>query len=104
MPSFKLGEEDKSFITFECKNIELMASVKNENFKRDFEGEFAKKYNAVFNASEGRVYNVIFSKNGERSLLTFQPPVRLLAAMKKMNPRMVNVDTEDTETETEATE
>ena len=90
----------KRMIGLSCKNIELMASDKNMTYKRDFEGgNFAKKYNAVFNPADGRVYHVIFSKDGERSLLTFQPPVKLLEAMQKMNPRCVNVDNEDKITE-----
>lgn len=87
----------KRMISVTCKHIELMASDKNMNFKRDFEdGVFAKKYDAVFDKSQGRIYHVIFSSNGERSRLTFQPPVKLLAAMKQLNPRCVNVDAEDT--------
>ena len=94
----KAQKTRKRMLSLSCKNIEVMASDKNMNYKRDFEdGVFAKKYNAVFNAADGRVYHIIFSKNGERFLLTFQPPVKLLAAMKKMNPRSIYVDAEDTE-------
>ena len=96
----KARKTRKRIVSISCKNIELMASDKNMNYKRDFEdGVFAKKYNAVFNPDDGRIYHVIFSKNGERSLLTFQPPVKLLEAMQKMNPRCVNVDAEDKVTE-----
>ncbi len=95
----KARKTRKRMIGLSCKNIELMASDKNMTFKRDFEdGVFAKKYNAVFNPADGRIYHVIFSKDGERSLLTFQPPVKLLEAMQKMNPRCVNLDAEDKET------
>ncbi|MBE7040875.1 MAG: hypothetical protein E7400_02790 [Ruminococcaceae bacterium] len=93
----KARKTRKRMVSLSCKNIELMASDKNMTYKRNFEdGAFAQKYDAVFNPEEGRVYHVIFSKNGERSLLTFQPPVKLLEAMRKMNPRCVNVDVEDT--------
>lgn len=93
----KARKTRKRMVSLSCKNIELMASDKNMTYKRNFEdGTFAQKYNAVFNPEDGRVYHVIFSKNGERSLLTFQPPVKLLEAMRKMNPRCVNVDVEDT--------
>lgn len=85
----------KRMASLNTKHIELMASDKNMTYKRDFEGTFAKKYNAVFDSAQGRVYHIIFSNNGERTLLTFQPPVKLLAAMQKMNPRLVHVDAED---------
>lgn len=91
----KARKTRKRMVSFNTKNIELMASDKNMTYKREFEGAFAKKYDAVFDSAQGRVYHVIFSNNGERTLLTFQPPVKLLAAMQKMNPRLVNVDVED---------
>lgn len=93
----------KRMVSLSCKSIELMASDQNMTFKRDFEdGVFAKKYDAVFDRSQGRIYHVIFSVNGERTLLTFQPPVKLLAAMKQLNPRCVNLDAADVEPENTA--
>ncbi len=86
----------KRMVSLQCKNIELMASEKNMTYKRDFESDsISKKYNAVYDMAQGRVYHVLFVHDGERMLLTFQPPAKLLAAMKKLNPRCVNVDTED---------
>ncbi len=89
----------KRMVNLSCKNIELMASDKNMNYKRDFESDsISKKFNAVYDASLGGIYHVLFVRDGERIMLTFQPPVKLLAAMKKMNPRCVNLDPEDVTT------
>ncbi|MBQ2696554.1 MAG: hypothetical protein IJF61_04550 [Clostridia bacterium] len=86
----------KRMTSLKCINIELMASDNNEVYKNDFKnGNFSNTFNAVFDASQGRVYHVIFSNQGERNLLSFQPPVKLLAAMKKMNPRNIYVDEAD---------
>jgi len=38
---------------------------------------------------------VLFVNDGEKLLLTFQPPAKLLTAMKNYNPRCVHVDPED---------
>ncbi len=96
----KAQKTRKRMTSLNCRNIEVMASDKNMTFKRDFEdGVFAKKFDAVFDKNQGRIYHIIFSNGSERCLLTFQPPVKLLAAMKKLNPRSVNVDAEDVETE-----
>jgi len=41
------------------------------------------------------VYHVIYIRDGERLLLTWQPPRALLAAMKKTNPRVITIAPED---------
>lgn len=83
----------KRMTSLKCMSIELMASDKNDIYKNDFEnGTFSNTFDAVYDASQGRIYHVIFSNQGERNLLSFQPPVKLLAAMKKMNPRNIFLD------------
>ncbi len=92
----KAQKTRKRMTSIRCKNIELMASDSNMVYKRDFEGDnFSKEFDAVFDVRQGGIYHVIYTFDGERMLLSFQPPVKLLAAMKKMNPRCVFVDAED---------
>ncbi len=83
----------KRIVSVSCKNIELMASKENDVYKRDFENEsITKKYEAVPDPAKGNIYCAIFNKDGERSLLTFQPPKKLAEEMKKYNPRSIFVD------------
>ncbi len=101
----KAQKTRKRLTSLKCKSIELMASAQNMTYKREFESEaISKRYNAVYDPSQGGIYHVLFIFDGERRLLTFQPPAKLLAAMQKMNPRCVHVEPGDIggESETEA--
>ncbi len=92
----------KRLTSLHCRSIEIMASERNGKFKNDFASQaISKRFNAVYDASKGGIYHVLYTYDGERLLLTFQPPVKLLAAMQKMNPRNVYLEPEDIETETE---
>ena len=80
----------KRLISVSCKNIELMASFDDNVHKMEFENQsITKKFDAVYDASKGGVYGIIFSDTGERRLITFQPPENLIDSMKKYNPRCV---------------
>ena len=93
----------KRLTSLHCRNIEIMASDKNEQFKRNFESSnISKRFNAVYDSERGGIYHVLYTYDGERLLLTFQPPVKLLAAMQKMNPRCVHLEPEDVDTDTDA--
>lgn len=82
----------KRIISLQCKNIELMAAKEDPNFKIEFENQsISKRYDAVYDASKGNVYCVIFNKDAMRMLLTFQPPQKLAESMKKLNPRAVHM-------------
>ena len=92
----KAQKTRKRMVSLQCKKIELMASDKNMTYQRDFESDsIFKRFNAVFNPALGGVYHVLFTYDGERMLLTFQPPAKFLEAMKKLNPRCVFIDEED---------
>ncbi|MBR5156382.1 MAG: hypothetical protein IKW59_01280 [Clostridia bacterium] len=83
----------KRLTNLNTKQIEIMARKDNDVYKRDFESEaIAKKYDAVYDASKGDIFCVIYNVDGVRSMLTFQPPEKLVEAMKKMNPRAVILD------------
>lgn len=97
----KARKTRKRLVSLQCKNIELMAAEANMTFKRDFENQsISKRFNAVYDAAKGGIYHVIFVYDGEKILLSFQPPKKLLAAMKKMNPRCIHLEPADAEAET----
>lgn len=92
----KAQKTRKRLTSLKCKNIEVMASDSNMEFKRDFENQsISKRFNAVYDPSQGGIYHVLFFNDGERMVLSFQPPKKLLDAMKKLNPRCVHVDAAD---------
>lgn len=81
----------KRLTSLNTKNIELMARKDSDLYRRDFENEsIAKKYDAVYDPAKGDIYCVLYSVDGVRSLLTFQPPEKLVEAMQKLNPRAVH--------------
>ena len=81
----------KRLTSLSTKHIELMAKQDSDLYRRDFENDsIAKKYNAVYNPAKGNIFCALYSVDGVRTLLTFQPPEKLVEAMKKMNPRAVH--------------
>lgn len=101
----KAQRSRKRMVSLKVRDIEVMASDANTTYKQDFENDhFSKKYRAVFDETQGHIYHVIFSSDGKRIRLTFQPPAKLLEAMKKMNPHSVNVDPEDMPADKESAE
>lgn len=83
----------KRLVNITTRRIELMARVDSPIHGREFENSsIAKKYDAVYDASQGGVFGVIFNRDGVRSMLTFQPPEKLAEEMKKLNPRAVFLD------------
>lgn len=92
----KAQKTRKRMTSLKCKNIELMASDTNNEFKREFTNEsISKRFNAVYDPAQGGIYHALFFHDGERMVLTFQPPKKLLDAMKKMNPRCIHIDEAD---------
>lgn len=82
----------KRIVSLNCKNIELMAAKDDPNHKVEFENQsISKKFDAVYDPSKGNIYCIIFSKDGVRTMLTFQPPHKLVESMKKLNPRCVHM-------------
>ncbi len=85
-------------ISLQTTKIQRMAAAEDERYTREFESpQISKRYDAVYNPAKGGVYHVLFVYDGEKMLLTFQPPVKLLAAMQKMNPLAVVLAEKDQE-------
>ncbi|MBE7047804.1 MAG: hypothetical protein E7393_00315 [Ruminococcaceae bacterium] len=86
----------KRLVSFQCKDIEIMASAETGVYANEFNREgIASVYDAVYDTARGGVYCVLFAKDGKKHTLSFQPPVKLLEAMQKMNPRCVHLTPED---------
>lgn len=83
----------KRITSLQCKNIVSMASADNAGYQSEFnQPSISKKFNAVYDAAAGGIYHVLFVRDGEKMLLTFQPPEKLLSAMKTFNPRCIHID------------
>ncbi|MBE7022280.1 MAG: DUF1129 domain-containing protein [Ruminococcaceae bacterium] len=94
----KAQQTRKRMVSLQCKSIESMAADTDASYKRDFENEsISKRFNAVFDPAAGGIYHALFIHDGERILLTFQPPAKLLSAMKTFNPRCIHIAPEDME-------
>ncbi|MBE7035079.1 MAG: hypothetical protein E7402_03015 [Ruminococcaceae bacterium] len=91
------GRKTRTRLTsLHCRQIQLMAPITDADMKRQAESDsISRRYNAVYDESQGGVYHVIYIRDGERLLLTWQPPRALLAAMKKTNPRVITIAPED---------
>ena len=80
----------KRLTSVSCRGIELMASSEDSVHKNEFENEsITKKIDAVYDRAAGGIYCVIFTDKGERKLLSFQPPQKLVESMKTYNPRCI---------------
>ena len=85
-------------ISLQTIKIQRMAPAEDDRYTREFENpQISKRYDAVYNPAKGGVYHVLFVFDGEKMLLSFQPPVKLLAAMQKMNPLAVVLSDQDKE-------
>lgn len=83
----------KRMTSLQCKNIECMAAADNAEFKNEFASQsIEERLDAVYDTQAGGIYCVIYKHKEKRALLKFQPPEKLLEAMKKFNPRNIHID------------
>lgn len=88
----------KRLAGFPCARIELMASAENDQFLPEFESDsVSQRFQAVYDPKAGGIYHVLYTRDGEKLLLTFQPPAKLLSAMKQYNPRCIHIKPGDGE-------
>lgn len=80
----------KRMTSLQCRGIECMAKIDDPMHKSEFEAEGMEKIDAVYDAQAGGIYGVIYQYKDKRTLLRFQPPEKLVEAMKKFNPRNVH--------------
>jgi len=80
----------KRLTSIKCKNIRIMEKTE-EILAKTPTGE--KTINAVYNPKMGEIYKIEAAKGeGKDVLIFFQPPEKLIAEMKKYNPRNIITD------------
>ncbi len=81
----------KRLTSLSCKNIECMAKLDDPMYAAEFKNQSIEtKFDAVYDPAAGNVYAVLYRAKEKQCLLTFQPPEKLVEAMKKFNPRNVH--------------
>lgn len=82
----------KRLLTINFKEIEVCARTHDVMFKHQLERtEGLTVIDAAGNPEEENVYFVDFSADGARKRVLFQPNEKIIEALKKVNPRAVNV-------------
>lgn len=83
----------KRLAGFPCARIELMAPASDEQFRSEFDKDaVSQRFSAVYDPAAGGIYRVLYTYDGELLELTFQPPEKMLAEMKRRNPRVVHLE------------
>lgn len=80
----------KRLITIDFKEIEIMAKVNDPEHKCEFENltSSAKTLDCTGDGSTD-IYFIDFYKDGNKFRVLFQPPMKLLEAAQKFNPRKI---------------
>ena len=78
----------KKLLTTEIKEFEVIAPTSDDGFQRMLQYPGIKKLNYFLNRGGGLYYG-IFSHEGQKSILVFEPSDELSQMFKKANPRIV---------------
>lgn len=78
----------KRLISFSAREADVIASVKDENYKHYLNGTFDKEISATTNSKDANVYFAVVEANG-RTLVKFEPPRAALEMLKKHAPSKV---------------
>ncbi len=78
----------KKLLSADIKEFEIIAPISDEGFNRMLNHPGIKKLNYFLNRGGGLYYGV-FTKDGVKSLLVFEPSEEMVALFKKVNPRNV---------------
>lgn len=82
----------KRICTINFKEIDLCASVSDVRFKHEYDNPADRTVKNLAGDINGeRVYFVDFSDGAERVRVIFQPGERILSAIARVNPRLVNI-------------
>ena len=79
----------KNLVSFSMKDIEIMASMKDEKYSGRLKEHFDKVIDATTRRKDTIVYFVIFEDKGQKTILKFEPSVSCLEYMKKYAPKKV---------------
>ena len=78
----------KKLLTTEIKEFEVIAPTSDDGFQRMLQYPGIKKLNYFLNRGGGLYYG-IFSHEGQKSILIFEPSDELIQMFRKTNPRIV---------------
>ena len=80
----------KRLISFSIKDVEVIASVNDDNYKKRLNEEFVKKLDATTARKDAIVYFAIVDKKG-KTLVMFEPPHSILSHLYKYAPSKVHI-------------
>lgn len=80
----------KRLISFSIKEVELIASVNDENYKTRLNEQFEKVIDATTARKDANVYFAIVEKKG-KTLVKFEPPHSILSNLHKYAPSKVRI-------------
>ncbi len=80
----------KRLISFNMKDVEIISSVKSDNYKTYSSGEY-KEIDASTHRKDAKVYFAAVEKNG-KYLVKFELPVAALEHLRKYAPSKVVID------------
>jgi hypothetical protein len=81
----------KKLLTADIKEFEVIAPASDEGFMRMLQHPGIKKLNYFLNRGGGLYYGV-FTQNGQKSILIFEPSDEMLRLFKIVNPRNVKTN------------
>lgn len=76
-------ERRKRLISFSVKEAEIIAPTDDERHRAQMNAEFAKKTDALSGRRDADTYFAIVDKNGERTLVLFEPTYAMLTSLQK---------------------
>lgn len=82
----------KTIAALNAREIEIMASKRNSEFNRYLKDNNIKKVYACSSLEDRDVYFVIYSDNGTKTMLIFNPNETIRDGFKRLNPQKVFVD------------
>jgi len=81
----------KKLLSADIKDFEIIAPASDEGFMRMLNHPGIKKYNYFLNRGGGLYYGV-FTHNGDKSILVFEPSEEMVKLFKQVNPRNVKIN------------
>ncbi len=79
----------KRLITVHSRTFDIVAPVGDARYKNEENANFTRVIDASSRANNGREYFAVFSKDGQKIKLVFEPTERMLEAFKTFVPRNV---------------
>lgn len=79
----------KRLITVHSKTFDIVAPVGDARYKNEENANFTRVIDASSRANNGMEYFAVFSKDGQKIKLVFEPTERMLEAFKTFVPRNV---------------